>query len=613
MCGIVGIIANEDISDKKDILQQMNDLQTHRGPDGEGTFASKNGKVLFGHRRLAIIDLSEAGAQPMHSSDGRYVITYNGEVYNYLELRAKCEAKGSKFNSKTDTEVIVEYIKHFGAEGVQDFRGMWAFAIHDTKEDRLIVSRDPFGIKPLHYGFKDGAFYFASEIKSLRKIHSHFKQIDEVTEKMFVENGVLDIGDWTFFKNIKSFPVAHYAEIDLNKEISLGPKCYWQPPKQMAKISEKEAVSKLKELLEQSVKRHLIADVPIAFCLSGGLDSSTITGIVSKFAKEGQKLNSFTTHYPDFPEIDETKWAKLAVEHCKTDANWIKPTVEEFAKNFDDVLYHHDEPFGSTSIYAQNAIFRGIKEANIKVSLDGQGADEIFAGYHSYYPTFLISMLHKGQFGRFLIEGFSLLLQHPKKGMKMLKQLAKQKTLGFLCRVRNKLRSLLYRVKRAICRVIKRNKALQVSSKEVTDTSLDKDEYSRRMKYLSSLYSTDFHQNLVYTLTSTSIPQLLRNGDRNSMMNSIESRVPFLDVDLVNFVVALPNCYKIRRAVTKYILRDVATDYLPKELVFRKDKMGFPSPEKSWLKKVFDIDVDGAFSNEFRKFIVSKWRKMILC
>ena len=572
MCGIVGIISTHNRLFLAKVVKQMNELQIHRGPDGQGLWSSKNGNIHFGHRRLAIIDLSKAAHQPMISQDNRYVIVFNGEIYNYKELRKRCIEKGSLFKSNSDTEVIMSYIHNFGFDGIKDFRGMWSFVIYDQIKNTILICRDPFGIKPLYYGIKDNSFYFASEIKSLRCIDPFFSEIDQTTKQFFFDYGYLDVGEWTFFKNVKRFRNACYATINLSKSVNISFKNYWEPPKKTIRINTKDAIKKLDFLLQQSVARHMVSDVPIAFCLSGGLDSSTTVGIASNKAIRGQSLNTFTTHYPDFPHIDESKWAKIVVKHCQTKPHWINPTYEEFVEDFNDVLYHHDEPFVSTSVYAQNSIFKSINKAGIKVSLEGQGADEIFAGYHSYYLFFLKSLLKKRKFITFFYEGVYLILKFN----------------------RSLFRSLIHYV-------MKIKKTQSVHSQD----------YQERLAFVNNLKKGTFNKYLLGTLLQTRIPSFLRNNDRSSMKSHVEARVPFLDVDVVNFAITLPDNFKIRRAITKYLLRQVAYRYLPKNLVDRKDKLGFPTPEKNWLKKLFNLNTIELGSKEWRALIIKKWELML--
>ena len=575
MCGIVGAISVNSKPSLSNVVEQMNKLQEHRGPDGQGLWSSKNGNVHFGHTRLAIIDLSNAASQPMVSQDGNYIIVFNGEIYNYKELRDKCINHGSQFKSHSDTEVIMAYIHHFGIDGIKDFRGMWSFALYDQIKNTVLISRDPFGIKPLHYGIKDDVLYFASEIKSLHCVDASFMEIDQTSKQLFLDHGYLDIGEWTFFKNIKRFRQSCYASINLNKHIDVNLKSYWSPPQKTINISTEEAIQKLDQLLQQSVERHMVSDVPIAFCLSGGLDSSTIVGIASQKAQKEQSLNTFTTHYPRFPQIDETKWAKMAVEHCKTNPHWIEPTYEDFANEFQDVVYYHDEPFGSTSIYAQNAIFKAIKNKGIKVSLDGQGADELFAGYYSFYYYLLKSLFKHKKYSTLFYESVFLPFRFSRQFFISLIRLGRKI-------IRKKKKDIIY-----------------------------SNEYNERVAYIKNLPKGTFHEYLENTLMKSSLPSLLRNGDRNSMKNHVESRVPFLDIDMVNFVMSLPDNFKIRRAITKYLLRQVSYKYAPRKLVDRKDKLGFPSPEKIWLKKLFNLNVKGVFSIEWRVLILKEWENML--
>ncbi len=576
MCGIVGIISNKDISFLEVKVKKMNALQKHRGLDGEGYWCSDKKNVHLAHRRLSIIDLSSAGHQPMVSKDNFYTIVFNGEIYNYKELKEECIKKGSKFYSNTDTEVIIEYIKHFDVKGIKDLRGMWAFVLYDVKKNKVIFSRDPFGIKPLHYAIYEDCIYFASEIKSLRLIDDYFNKIDEVTKQIFLDFGYLDIGQWTFFKNIKRFPAASYAEVDLNRTIKIEFVRYWHPPQQLIDIDEKKAEEELHVLLKQSIKRHMVSDVPVAFCLSGGLDSSIIIGIAAAIAENNDKLTSFTTHYTNFPEIDEVKWAKLAVDHLNVKPHWIEVEYKDFIEEVDLVLYHHDEPFGSTSIYAQNTIFKAINKAGLKVSIDGQGADELFAGYNSYHYFFLKYLLKERKFLKFIYEIIALFIKFPNFA---------GDNFTYIKRLFN----------RRFNRDLYKNSA-----------------YLTRLNQIRHIMNANnFNELLLTTLVSSSIPQLLRNGDRNSMKNHIESRIPFLDIDLVNFVISLPDKFKIRKAIKKYLLRLVAYRYLPKRLVDRKDKLGFPAPEKAWMKQAFNMNISGVFTKKWREFIVKRWEHMI--
>ena len=231
MCGIVGAISIKSKPSLRNVVKQMNRLQVHRGPDDQGLWSSKNGNIHLGHTRLAIIDLSKAANQPMISQDNNYIIVFNGEIYNYKELREKCIYYGSKFKSTSDTEVIMQYLHHFGVDGIKDFRGMWSFVIYDQIKNTILISRDPFGIKPLHYGIKDDVLYFASEIKSLHCVGLIFLEIDQVSKQLFLDHGYVDIGEWTFFKKIKRFRQACYASIDLNKNIDVNLISYWKLPK----------------------------------------------------------------------------------------------------------------------------------------------------------------------------------------------------------------------------------------------------------------------------------------------------------------------------------------------------------------------------------------------
>lgn len=567
MCGIFGIISSEKIKPNVPISK---DVLNHRGPDAFGSYLSKDRKLFFAHWRLSIIDLSKQADQPMFSNDGRYVITYNGEIYNYKELKNLCITKGSKFKTNSDTEVILELIRHYGPKrGIAKLRGMWSFAIFDELANEVIISRDHFGIKPLYYGIKAGSFYFASEIKALKAVDPHFNEIDPITAEIFTNYGYLDRGEWTFYKHVKRFPQFNYAVISLKQPTMIKPIPYWNYQIKPLKISYRDAVRKLQKLLLQSVKRHLVGDVPIAIALSGGMDSSCLVALAQQVNKKN-KIATFTTSFPDDMQIDETKWARKIIERFKTEANFVEPKFADFLKDFNKLVLHHDEPFGSTSIFAQYYIFKAVKNAGFKVCMDGQGADEIFGGYHPIMMRYILYLFQKRRFIKAIEELFFIIMKYPN-----------------------------YLIAFPLKFIINRTRRLY-GTRRISNLAI------KRLKSINPQINS-FEEYLTNLTINNNLPQLLRNADLNSMANSVESRVPFLDIDLVEFVLSLPAEYKIYKATTKRILRDAMVGLVPEEILTRKDKKGFPAPEKKWLEKGFGILVSGPFSPKWRKFILSKW------
>lgn len=594
MCGIAGIITlHKTESPWSALVKRMMDTLVHRGPDGEGYWGSEDGSVHLGHRRLSIIDLSDNGAQPMVSGDRRFVITYNGEIYNYKELRKTCETLGSRFFSQSDTEVILECFRHWGCQAFEKFTGMWALAIYDNVERTVTLSRDPFAIKPFYYGFADGALYFASEPKALCRVHPRFEVVDDLTVQLFIENGYLERDEWTFYKHIKRFPQAHYCVISLDtRDQEVEPLYfyrYWHPPEKRRKMSMRDAAQELRYLLDNSIRLHLRSDVPVGACLSGGLDSSAIVCMGAKYLEGDKRWNTFTTHYPSFPEIDESQWAKRVIEYSHATAHFVEPTLERFISNFDRLLYYQDEPYGSTSIFAQYTVFEKISTTPVKVVLDGQGSDEQLAGYHGFLSYFLDHLLASHQYGAYLREGLHL---HRRYNLEVKDR--------FKTHIRSLKQRHLHKRKQR-----QTKKASQIFSLPDWNSSFE-DAYEARLKKLR-LHEVTFDDNLTALVCETNLPQLLRYEDRNSMAFSIESRVPFLDKDLVNFCLALPATLKVYKGFTKAVLREALKDYIPESVRVRTDKLGFPTPERSFLKQAFDLDVQSNCSREWRTLITEKW------
>ncbi len=584
MCGIAGIIALNGKKDYTPVIQAMADILRHRGPDGEGAWSNENKSVYFGHRRLSIIDLSSLALQPMHSIDKQYVITYNGEIYNYKELRSECEKLGSQFKTQSDTEVIMECFRHWNTRCFSMFRGMWALAIFDKAKNQIVMSRDPFAIKPLYYGFVNGNFYFASEPKALREAHRGFHEIDEVTVKLFIEYNYVDRDQWTFLTRVKRFPQAHYAIIDLEKPFDkLHFERYWSPPSKIISITMQDAAHELQRLIKDSISIHLRSDVPVGACLSGGLDSSTIVCMGSQLLNSKQQFTTFTTHYPTHQNIDETQWANQVIDYAGAKAHFTEPSYENFVSQLEDLLYYQDEPFGSTSIFAQYTVFRKIHTTDVKVVLDGQGPDELLAGYHGFAHVYLRSLLSQARF----LECF-----------KQSRALSKKMGLGLS--YKEILKAIKNRVRNAN---FSSPSTSEISRREFTDSFED------RLLRLT-LTENRFEEVLTNLVCETNLPQLLRYEDRNSMRFSIESRVPFLEPNLVNFCLSLPANLRIN-GFTKAVMREATKGIVPDPVRLRVDKMGFPAPEVEWLKKAFNVDVKAACSREWRELITEKWRHQI--
>ncbi len=389
MCGIAGIISMNPHHVSTERLKAMTDSIAHRGPDGEGFWLNENKTVGFGHRRLAIIDLSDAGKQPMHLFN-RYSITCNGEIYNYPELKEVLKEKGYAFRTQTDTEVILAAYDHWKDECLQQFDGMFAFAIWDEVEQTLFTARDRFGEKPFYYFFDGEQFVFASEMKALwaagvEKKINHSMLLNYIGLG-WVKNPA-DLSQ-TFYENISSLPQSHYLKLDMRTgKNEIGQ--YWDLDKEtQTTLSEAEAIEQFFQLFNTSIKRRLRSDVEVGTSLSGGLDSSSIAATISQLQTNNHKLQTFTASFPGF-EKDETAYAKQIADKFQLQHHLVTPTAETLLNDIEKLIRHQEEPFQSSSIYAQYKVYELAKQQGVKVILDGQGADETLGGYHKYIHWFL--------------------------------------------------------------------------------------------------------------------------------------------------------------------------------------------------------------------------------
>jgi asparagine synthase (glutamine-hydrolysing) len=558
MCGIAGIVSLKNKVVEKHLLQSMTDSIIHRGPDGEGFWFNNDETIGFGHRRLAILDLSENGKQPMKYH--HLTITFNGELYNYIELREVLVKKGHVFESQTDTEVILAAYLEYGEDCLKHFDGMFAFAIWDENKKEIFAARDRFGEKPFYYYFDGKQLVFASEMKAIFSAGIPKIVADKMIYLYLSYDVVEDPNDKssTFFKNVNQLPASHWLKIDAQGELEL--KKYWAIDlSKKTDIKIEEAQERFKDLLDDSVKKRMRSDVAVGTSLSGGLDSSTIVGsILTQFKDVG--LNTFTARFDDI-NYDEGDFVDLMNDKFSFNSNFCWPKEDLLITELEKIFYHQEEPFGSTSIVAQWEVMKLAKKKNVTVLLDGQGADETIAGYYKYFTPFL-SELYRTDRGMFESEleaiNSNLALKDviPNR-FKMESNFPKMmKYLGDFTRK--------YRISKI---------APDISKEFLDEFKNEPSPYNR----LSSL-----NEFLHFDCFNYGLGKLLRFSDRNAMAHSREVRLPYLSHELVEFVFSLPSQYKMHMGWSKYILRKSMEEVLPKEIVWRKDKKGFQAPQ-SWM------------------------------
>jgi asparagine synthase (glutamine-hydrolysing) len=560
VCGLCGVVALGRRPEAETVGRMAQELD-HRGPDGDGAFADDG--VALGFRRLAIIDLTDAGRQPFASEDGRLQLVHNGEVYNYRELRVELEAKGHRFRSATDTEVVLTAYREWGEACVERFNGMWAFALWDGDRRRLFCSRDRFGVKPFYYRLDRGRFVFASELKAFRADGETRLEANERAVRDYLEQGYVDHTEGTFFRGIQKLPPAHSLTFD---ERGLRLQRYWNlEPRDAPAGDPAEAV---RELFLDSVRLRLRSDVPVGTCLSGGIDSSAIACAVDHLLRHeaenarpvGERQRSFTAYF-DEDGFDERGYAEAVVEWTRASPHWVSFTDRELVESLSAIVESQDEPFGSTSIVAQWYVMREAARAGLKVMLDGQGADEILAGYHGYFGPFFADLLLSGRVAQLRREVGAYRELHGASATDAVIALARPfvpERARWLARGRLRGGASLVHLEL---------RALAPTSEG------DGAPYRDRLR-----------RQLHLILTTRGLPELLRYEDRNSMAHSLEARVPFLDYRLVELLFSLEGGELIERGRTKAVLRRALGDLLPPAVRDRVDKVGFVTPERRWLR-----------------------------
>ncbi|MHA1564806.1 MAG: asparagine synthase (glutamine-hydrolyzing) [Alphaproteobacteria bacterium] len=587
MCGIAGLVLSPGNSIGPGLLETLAGKLAHRGPDDKGFLnwtpgqptlkptrtpaALNNGGVAFVHRRLTILDLTTGGWQPMLSPDGRYAIVFNGEIYNYLELQTELSALGVTFHSRSDTEVLLQACIHWGTEALNRLTGMFAFALLDIRAQTLFLARDQFGIKPLFFTESPGkGFAFASEIGALLAMPWVGRDTNPQRLFEYLRFGHTDAGDQTMFAAVRSLPAAHYLRLDLANPRPVEPQPYWAiDPEQRTDLSFEAAAEDLRARFLQNVRLHLRSDVPIGVQLSGGIDSSAICAAARHIAPQSEH-HAFS-YIATPPAPNEEPWIDLVAKATHTQIHKTCPTPRELMRDLQALVSLQQEPFASTGMYAQYRVFALAAEHGVKVTLDGQGADEMFAGYPTFQAARLATLIKQGRMGQ-----AAHLLRH------LLGRQGLERPKGMLMRLASWL--LPDAVQGA---------ARRLAGEQVIPNWLDAGWFRdhgvdaatpRRPRGREAM-----HHLLIETLTRTSLPALLRFSDRNAMAHSVESRLPFLTPDFAQFVLSLPEPYLVAgNGTTKSVLRHAMRGLVPDAVLDRRDKVGFATPERSWLLAAAD-------------------------
>lgn len=572
MCGIAGILNLNGQSVDRNKITTMLSCIRHRGPDDEDIFCEAD--IGLGFVRLSIIDLTTDGRQPKHSDDGRYVIVFNGEIYNYIELKEELQNEGMEFKTRSDTEVLLKAYIKWGENCMHKFNGMWAFAIYDKQKKKLFAARDRYGVKPFYYYKSEEQFVFCSEIPPLLPFIKGKPKPDHSAVFDYLVFNRTDQNENTFFESIKKLQHGHCLRIENNK-IRIDK--WYDLREEVKKSSGFKSGSEFRACLEDSIKLRLRSDVPIGVCLSGGLDSSSIVSILTETFKV-KGLNTFSAVYKKGEHGDETEFIDMYMDIVPNMYS-TSPSAETLEADLKDFIRTHAEPIPSTSPYAQYKVMQ-LAQGKVVVTIDGQGADEHLSGYHYFFGFYFKDL--------FLHFKWLTLIKEVYYYLKIHKSLYGIKTFAYF---------LLPKTFKTKSRVNK-NKFLcnEFIQKNSSGNSI-----------AENIYGSDSLESALLDHFEYKLEHLLKWEDRNSMRFSLEARVPFLDYRLVERSLATAADQKIRNGVTKFILREAMKDVLPEKIRMRQDKIGFGTPQDDWFRKpewqkmISDILISRSFSE--RKII----------
>lgn len=573
MCGVLGAFLHRELPDHEARVHTALRALRHRGPDDSGSenFSFVDGRLILGHTRLSIIDLSNAGHQPFHSADGRYVIVYNGEIYNYRELRSELTSRGYVFHTESDTEVLLTAWAAWGSDCLRRLIGMFSFAVLDRRESTLTCIRDAFGIKPLFYTEEDGNFIFSSEIQALLALKSLKVEVNWQRSYDYLVHGEYDSSEDTFFSDVKQLPSGCFMTLDLSKGVKPVMSRWWVP-RITTQITQSrgDIVEQVRESFLNSVRLHLRSDVPLGVALSGGVDSSAVA-CAMRHVEPDMPINTFS-FIARGGSGDEEKWVDIVNQNIQAKAHKLIIEPGELVRDIDDLIQAQGEPFGSTSIYAQYRVNQLASSSGVRVTLDGQGADEILGGYTGFPGERMHSLLDE----RRLSDAWSFICSWAEWP-------GRTKTSG--------LRAVLAELSTGSIHELMRwaTGMNRIPSWIIPEVAEEMNIAFRVARFRSSNDASGRRvvAQMVNMLTKHGLPALLRHGDRNSMRFSVESRVPFLSLELVDLMLSMPEDYLVSaNGETKHIFREAMRGIVPDEVLFRKDKIGFEPPEKEWILSI---------------------------
>jgi asparagine synthase (glutamine-hydrolysing) len=615
MCGISVIFNLNGKPVNQQLLLKMTELIRHRGPDDEGycllttqrnEISFHKGKdtipelqsalpalpinsdadLAFGFRRLSILDLSPKGHQPMRSADGKAVIVFNGEIYNYRELRTELEALGCEFDTHTDTEVILHAYQKWGADCLQRFIGMWAFALYDLNTHTLFCARDRYGIKPFYFYMDGISFYFGSELKQLLACPLPKELNYPMLWRSMKINALLAYGEETFFRHIKALRPGHFLTIQ-NDSMQIRAYAEWDISSfEQSRLSFTEAVEEYKSIFLESVKLQMRSDVEVGSCLSGGMDSSAI--VCAAAGLTDKPFQTFSSYYGEDKTLDERQWIKLVAEQTHAVSHLVSPAPDKTVEWFEQATWHNDLPVGAGFV-SQYAVMQLAKEKGVKVLLDGQGSDELTAGYNHAFYRYFADLLRQGK-----LHEMDRQMHHYFMGKPLLYVVGSLPKIILSALFSE---NMLYNIEFSFYRFEPFNAAFHT---KVAVQLRNRRELLSEIRSLPVSRLSNFLYNMMH---STSIQTLLHYEDRMAMAHGVESRVPFMDHRLVQLAFSLPSAYKVNPPVGKYVHREAMKDIIPAAIYNRKDKAIFSTPSYSrWLKGPLAAYVTDVFnSTEFRQ------------